>query len=126
MRKKYLLLCLLQWLKKNLDNNEHLVIVDLRTEEAYNKGHIKNAVNMPGLESLFMKDDWKMPKLDFLKKLFSEAGIDKDSLVVAYDNGDFFWSARLYWILEVLGHTNVGLLKYSYGTHIQNTLPTNT
>jgi len=114
----------LQWLKKNLDN-KHLVIVDLRTKEAYNKGHIKNAVNMPGLESLFMKDDWKMPKLDFLKKLFSEAGIDKDSLVVAYDNGDFFWSARLYWILEVLGHTNVGLLKYSYGTHIQNTLPTN-
>jgi len=115
----------ISWLKENL-SNKHLVIIDLRTKADYKKGHIKNAVNLPGLESLFMKDDWKMPKLDFLKKLFSDAGIDKDRLVVAYDNGDFFWSARLYWILEVFGHNNVGLLKYAYGTYVKNNLPTTT
>ncbi len=78
---------------------------------------------MPGLESLFAKDDWKMPKLDFLKELFSNAGIDKDSFVVAYDNGDFFWAARLYWVLEVLGHEKVALSKYAYGEYIKKNLP---
>lgn len=113
------------WIKENL-NNPNLVIVDLREKSEYDKGHIKGAVNMPGLESLFEKDTWMIPKLDFLKELFSNAGINQDSLVVAYDNGDFFWAARLYWILEVFGHDNVGLSKYAYGKYIQDNLPTTT
>ena len=113
------------WIKENL-NNPNLVIVDLRKKEDYDKGHITGAVNMPGLESLFEKDTWMIPKLDFLKELLSNAGINKDSLVVVYDNGDFFWAARLYWILEVFGHENVGLSKYAYGKYIQDNLPTTT
>jgi len=108
----------IKWLQNNIDNPK-VVILDLREKKDYDNGHIKGAVNMPGLESLFAKDDWKMPKLNFLQELFGNAGIDKDSLVVAYDNGDFFWAARLYWILEVLGHENVGLLKYAYGEQIK-------
>lgn len=103
----------ISWLKQNLDN-PHLVIVDLRVEEEYKKDHIENAVNIPGLKSLFDKK-FLMPKLDFLKDLFSNAGIDDKSLVVAYDNGDFIWAARFYWILDTLGHKNVGILKVSYG-----------
>lgn len=114
-----------EWLKENL-NNPNLVLVDLREKKEYDQGHIQGAVNMPGLESLFAKDDWKMPKLDFLKELFSNAGIDEKSLVVAYDNGDFFWAARLYWILEVLGHEQVALSKYAYGKNIKNNLPIST
>lgn len=112
----------LSWLKENI-NNPNLVIVDLREKSEFDKGHIKGAVNMPGLESLFDKDTWMIPKLDFLKNLFSDAGINQDSLVVAYDNGDFFWAARFYWILEVFGHQNVGLLKYAYGNHIEDNFP---
>ena len=113
------------WIKENF-NNPNLVIVDLRKKSEYDKGHILGAVNMPGLESLFEKDTWMMPKLDFLKELLSNAGINQDSLVVAYDNGDFFWAARLYWILEVFGHENVGLSKYAYGKYIQDNLPITT
>jgi len=115
----------LQWLQDNI-NDPKVVIVDLRAKKEYDKGHIKGAVNMPGMESLFKADSWMMPDINFLKNLFSNAGIDKDSLVVAYDNGDFFWAARLYWILEVLGHKNVGLLKYAYGEQIKKTFPIST
>lgn len=87
----------IDWLKANI-NNPNLVIVDLRLYEDYQKGHLKNAVNIPGLESLF-DDNFFMPKLDILKELFSKAGIDSNKLVVAYDNGDFIWAARFYWIL---------------------------
>ena len=59
-----------------------------------------------------------MPKLDILKELFSNAGIDSKKLVVAYDNGDFIWAARFYWILQTLGHENVGILKVAYGKEL--------
>lgn len=108
----------IDWLKANI-NNPNLVIVDLRLYEDYQKGHLKNAVNIPGLESLF-DDNFFMPKLDILKELFSKAGIDSNKLVVAYDNGDFIWAARFYWILQTLGHENVGISKVAYGKELMD------
>jgi len=102
-----------KWLQKNT-HNERVVLVDLRTQDAYNKEHIKNAVNIPALKSLFDKK-YFMPKLDYMQKLLSDAGIDNNSLVIAYDDGGFIFAARFYWILEVLGHTNVALLNVGYG-----------
>lgn len=111
----------IDWLKKNL-NNPNLVIVDLRSEAEYNMSHIEKAVNIPGLESLFA-ENYYMPKLNFLKEILSKAGIDNKSQVVAYDNGEFIWAARFYWILETLGHTNVGLFKHGYSPWIETKLP---
>jgi len=101
------------WLKKHQDDSR-LALIDLREQEKYEKGHIKNAVNIPGLKSLFDKKFF-MPKLDYLTKLFSNAGIDNNSLVVAYDDSGFIFAARFYWILEVLGHNNVAILDVGYG-----------
>jgi len=114
----------LNWVKNNIDN-PNLVIIDLREKNEYEKDHIKNAVNIPGLKSLF-DDKFFMPKLDFLKNLFSEAGIDSNSLVLAYDNGDFIWAARFYWILETLGHDQVGILKVGYNDWLKNQLSIST
>lgn len=111
------------WLKENL-NKSNLVIVDLRTKDEYLKSHIEGAVNIPGLKSLFA-DKFLMPELGYLKELFSNAGIDSTSQVVAYDNGDFIWAARFYWILEVLGHENVGLLKVGFNNSLEKELPFN-
>ena len=100
------------WLKKHIENPK-LVIIDVRKNALYLKGHLQNAVNLPTFKKLFDKELF-MPKLDVLKETFSSAGIDDESLVVVYDNGDFIWAARCYWLLEVLGHKNVGLLADSY------------
>ncbi len=114
----------LDWLKQN-KNNANLVIIDLRPKEEYKKGHIKSAVNVPGLKSLF-DDKFFMPKLDYLKELFSNAGIDSNSQVIAYDNGDFIWAARFYWILEILGHKDVGILKVGYSSWLKSQLEIST
>lgn len=108
----------LDWYNNNV-KNDRLVIIDLRSKEEYKAGHIKNAVNIPGLKSLF-NEKFFMPKLDKLKETFSNAGIDHKSLVLAYDNGEFIWAARFYWILETLGHTNVGLFKYGYSDWLES------
>ncbi len=44
----------ISWIKENL-NNPNLVIIDLREKSEYEKGHVKGAVNIPGMESLFEK-----------------------------------------------------------------------
>ena len=91
------------WLKKHIDDPK-VVIVDLQPEEKYLKGHIKGAVSMPGQPPAQLLFDPKlmMPKLSVMKDRLSNAGIDKDSLVVVYDSGAFMWAARLYWILDFL------------------------
>ena len=64
-----------------------------------------------------------MPKLGQLQKLFGDAGIDNTSLVVVYDNGDFRWAARTFWVLQVLGHRNVSILQYAWGKYLKTNLP---
>jgi len=100
------------WFKSHLKDPK-LVIIDVRKHKIYLQGHLKHAVNLPTFEKLFDKNLF-MPKLNILKETFSDAGIDDKSLVVVYDNGDFIWAARCYWLLQVLGHKNVGILRDDY------------
>ena len=76
-----------EWLAENLDR-ENLVIIDIRSGDAYAQGHIHNAVNVP-LEVPFSA--WTTMRNDLLMEVPDEAelfsmigncGITKDSLVV--------------------------------------------
>ena len=76
-----------EWLAENLDR-ENLVIIDIRSGDAYAQGHIPNAVNVP-LEVPFSA--WTTMRNDLLMEVPDEAelfsmigncGITKDSLVV--------------------------------------------
>jgi len=112
----------IEWLKEHLED-KNLLIVDVREREEYLKGHIKGAINIPANENLFIGDKLLMPKLSSLQKLFSDAGIDDDSVVVSYDGGLFYFSARLYWLLKVLGHDKASLLSVSYGNWHKGYIP---
>jgi len=108
-------------LQKIIDNKDTLLL-DLREESEYKKGHIKGAQNIYFMQ--LFDEGLFMPKLDVLRKLFSEAGIDSSINVIAYDDGSFIWSARLYWILETLGHTKVSILNVGYGNWQEGAVPT--
>lgn len=108
-----------KWLQENIDKDD-IVLIDLRDEQSYLKGHIKQAVNIDALEKLFGKN-YMMPGLEELKEIFSSAGIGNDSHAVLYDNGDFIWAARMYWLLETLGHTKVSMLNVGYGNWKEGT-----
>lgn len=110
-----------QWIKKNL-NNQNIRLIDLREESEFLKGHIQGAANIHAYKKLF-GEGYFMPPLDDLRVLFSEAGIDSNTHVVAYDDGSFIWAARLYWILETLGHTNVSILNVGFSHKDISTLP---
>jgi thiosulfate/3-mercaptopyruvate sulfurtransferase len=115
----------LSWLQKHY-NDTNLVLIDVRDPKIFAKGHLKRAVNIPAMQKLFVGKHYMMPKLDALKELFSNAGIENDSLVVVYGGDNPIWAARFYWISEVLGHDNVGLLKVGYGNWKEGALATTT
>jgi len=113
------------WLEQHY-NNPHLVIIDVRKELLFKKGHLKKAINMPVFRDLFVGKNLMMPKLSSLQELFSKAGIDNKSMIVVYGNNQPIWSARFYWISEVLGQDNVGLLKVGYGNWKKGTFKIST
>ena len=115
----------LSWLQEHY-NDSNLVIIDVRDEKTYKKGHLKNAVNIPVFEKLFYGPNMLLPPLTELKDTFSHAGINDKSEILVYSGLNPIWSARLYWISKVLGANNVGILKVSYGNWEKNMFPIST
>jgi thiosulfate/3-mercaptopyruvate sulfurtransferase len=55
-----------------------------------------------------------LPDTEALARLFSQAGIDESTIVVAYDAQDMAMAARLWWMLRYLGHEKVYVLDGGY------------
>ena len=111
-----------KWLKENL-NNDKLVIVDCRFslmdkeygKRSYDESHIEGAVRVDIETELSapVKEHGgrhPLPSAEELKATFENIGINNDSVVVAYDEGDLAGPARLWWILKYLGHNEVYVL----------------
>lgn len=101
-----------EWLKSQMNDRE-ILILDVREPREFHQGHIQGSVNIPPM-SLFA-EGYFMPPLGQMRELFSSAGVDEHRRVVALDNGEFIWAARLYWLLETLGHEHTFLLDTAYG-----------
>jgi len=113
------------WLEEHY-KDPTLVIIDVRDEKIYKKGHLKHAVNIPVFEKLFYGEEMHIPPLSDLRELFSQAGINDKSDIVVYGGVSPIWSARFYWISKVLGADSVGILKVSYGNWKKGQLPITT
>lgn len=57
-----------------------------------------------------------LPSVNELKAKLEKAGIDSNTTVVAYDQGDGAFAARLYWLLQYIGHEKVAVLNGGYRT----------
>lgn len=103
-------------LSDNLEN-ENWVIVDTRYDlsdieggrKAYEKAHIPCAVFADVLNDLSgppVTDHGRhpLPTATAMNQLFSSLGINQDTQVVVYDNGTGCFAARLWWMLQYMGH----------------------
>ncbi len=94
-----------------------LRIVDVRSREAYRRGHIVDAVNLPageldgseGLESGAAVTHQVLGGAEVQEKL-RDCGVDDRSRVVLYDEGGSYLAARVWWLLEYYGHRSVQVL----------------
>lgn len=98
------------WLKENIGNKD-LVVVDTRDEAEYLEEHISGAVNIP-VKSTFGKppENDLIAPISHIQNVMSEAGIDNNTKVILYDDGDLIDAARVFWVLEVYGHKRAAIL----------------
>jgi thiosulfate/3-mercaptopyruvate sulfurtransferase len=100
-----------EWLASNLDT-PGIRIVDMRRALAdYEKGHVPQAVYLanddirdPAAAPTFL------PTQAEFEALMARLGIDNRTRVIAYDERGGIYAARLWWILNHFGHSNVALL----------------
>ena len=110
------------WLNEHL-HDANLVIADCRFTlgkpgqglSEYISAHIPGALYFDLEQDLSAPKDvhggrHPLPTVEALEKLFSEAGIDENTIVVAYDGQDMSKAARLWWTLRYLGHEKVYVL----------------
>ncbi len=90
-----------------------LRIVDTRSKEEYNKGHIPGAVNLrvQALDDLAANKKGLPIAASNAEELFGGLGIGGDTTVVAYDGPkNPYGGARLFYVLEFFGHSKVRVL----------------
>jgi thiosulfate/3-mercaptopyruvate sulfurtransferase len=100
-----------EWLASHL-NEPGIRIVDMRRAAAdYEARHVPNAVHLANDE---IRDADAPPtflptQADF-EVLMGRLGIGNTTRVIAYDERGGIYAARLWWILNHFGHSNVALL----------------
>ena len=103
------LLVTTDWLAAHLGDPE-MRVVDTRKGDGYAAAHIPGAVRYPASIAPFLKEKGRVPSADRFATLMSEIGIGDASLVIAYDDGNNLFAARLWWALNYYGHRQVRLL----------------
>src|SRR6478735_7893318 len=97
------------WLAQHL-TDPNVRIVDMRAR-GYADGHVPEAVF---LDNIWIRNPKApptfLPSPQEFEALMSKLGISNDTRVIAYDDRGGIYAARLWWILNYYGHTNVALL----------------
>lgn len=108
-----------EWLYENLDI-PNLVILDASVKDTKIKLvsefpdiQIKGAIHF-SMETTFYDKDSSIsnmiPSADVFAKECRNIGIDKNSIIVVYDNIGIFTSPRAWWMFKSMGHQHIAVL----------------
>lgn len=99
-----------EWAIEHLkDADKRFVEVDVDTTQ-YEQGHLPGAVTFNWQSQLQDQVARDIISKEALEKLFSEAGITKDSTVVLYGDNNNWFAAYAFWLFKYYGHANVKLI----------------
>ncbi len=101
-----------QWIEDNLDNDAVLVL-DLRGDEAYAAGHIPGAIQLASNKAFQKEIDGVaglIPPADEVATALASVGATPGTTIVLYDQRGSVRSSRGLWVLSVYGHEDVRLL----------------
>ena len=106
-------------------NDPKLLIIDLSSEENYQKGHIPGAIHLSPSALLLGQPPIpnKLPSEEQLQKLCSEIGLTEDKHVVVYDDQKGPWAGRLIWTLNIIGHHNCSFLNGQLQSWVEANFP---
>ncbi len=95
------------WLSEHLDE-PFVRVVDTRKGDGYAASHIPSALCLDA--SPFLRDNGDVIGAKDFAGAMSRLGIDASTSVVAYDDGNNLFAARLWWVLKYYGHADVRVL----------------
>lgn len=93
------------------------MLVDARSREAFEAGHIPGAAHLDVTTLSETRDDVRglLKPVEEVRALVAEAGLDPNTHMVVYAASDMLKDAtRLFWILEYLGYPKVSVLDGGY------------
>ena len=121
-----------EWLFEHL-NNPDLIILDASPKSTVAKIE-------PAYKDVFIKGTRKIKKANFADKAspypntivdpssFEEEvrklGINKDSIIVVYDNLGIYLSPRIWWMFKLMGHENIAVLDGGLTAWVESGYPT--
>lgn len=102
-----------------------MVIIDLRSAEKYEQGHIPNAINLP-LNQFHRKKgqiDGFVQTPQSFRRLMEQAGIQNRDQLILYSDWSFLDAARAYWVLDFYGHQQKQILDGGFQAWQDQALP---
>jgi thiosulfate/3-mercaptopyruvate sulfurtransferase len=95
---------------------EKMIILDLRNEDAYNKGHIAGAVkiDLNEWEKESLATETGLDNEAFWKNKIGSVGINGNVPVLIYDDGNMTGAARIWFILQYFGVSKLSVLNGGY------------
>lgn len=122
-----------EWLCKNLDCS-NLVILDATISKVTDrKNHVKKEIEQIknarffDIKNTFSNTSSHLPNtFPAVKQFQREArklGINRDSLIVVYDQYGFYSCARAWWLFKSFGHKNVAVLNGGFPEWNSQNLP---
>src|SRR5690625_1570300 len=112
-----------EWVNNQINTDTDIAIIDVRFSlnepnegrELYEKTHIKGAFYLDLNEDLSSQPqkhggNHPLPDIDLLATKLGNIGIDHDTTVVFYDNGNDMVAARAWWLLYFMGHEKTYIL----------------
>lgn len=123
------------WLRSHLSDPQ-VVVVDCRFSLAdwelgrkkYQESHIPGAYYLDlnlDLSSPVQSHGGRhpLPNPEILAQKLGAMGVDRDTLVVAYDDSRFAFASRLWWLLRYMGHEKVGVLNGGFAKWVSLEYP---
>ena len=108
------------WLWEHLDD-PNLLIVDMRSPEAYAAGHIPRAINVSVDQIASAVDGIPMEfDVDKVQATLNAIGLTPDTTVVVYDDLGMLNSARFFWTLELVGHEDIRVVNGGWNAWVAN------
>ncbi len=98
------------WLAAHL-NDPSVRIIDMRSSQAYQQGHIPGAVNIPVGDIVTTVNNVPfMFSQNGVQQALDRSGLTPDMTAVIYDDLGMLNSARMFWTLEYVGHQDARIL----------------
>jgi len=98
------------WLSAQL-NNQSVRIIDVRGQDEYRLGHIRNAVRLEyGSLRTTVNGVMKPAPTEKVESVLGESGLTPEVTVVIYDEARSQDAALVFWTLEYFGHRDVKIL----------------